>query len=237
MDNGSSVLLAIDGLLVDRVWIDETDNRRTVLVRTDPVLAGWCPSCREQSTSLKGWSTTSPRDLPCGPDAPKLLWRKQKWRCRTSWCERVTFTDSVPEVPPRKRITCRLRQRAGRSVGDHSRAVSSVAAEYGLSWATTHDAFIAHADAAAPASSLPAVTVLGLDETRRGKGHYETDPDTGARKWVDRFDTGLVDISGPGGLFAQVNGRTSQVVIDWLEQQDPVWRAAITHVELVKFPV
>jgi hypothetical protein len=33
--------------------------------------------------------------------------------------------------------------------------------------------------------------VLGVDETRRGKAHYETDPTTGEKTWVDRFDTGL----------------------------------------------
>jgi transposase len=50
--------------------------------------------------------------------------------------------------------------------------------------------------------------------------------------WVDRFDTGLVDLDGTGGLFAQVNGRTSDVVIAWLNEQDPEWRDAITHVSM-----
>lgn len=34
--------------------------------------------------------------------------------------------------------------------------------------------------------------------------------DTGVQVWIDRFDTGLVDISGSGGLFAQNNGRNSR---------------------------
>jgi len=49
---------------------------------------------------------------------------------------------------------------------------------------------------------------------------------------VDRFDTGLVDLDGTGGLFAQVNGRTSAAVIAWLQAQDPEWRAGITHVSI-----
>ena len=53
------------------------------------------------------------------------------------------------------------------------------------------------------------VRVLGIDETRRGKAKWETDPDTGRRIWVDRWDTGLVDITGDQGLLAQVNGRNS----------------------------
>ena len=49
---------------------------------------------------------------------------------------------------------------------------------------------------------------------------------------MDRFDTGLVDLSGNGGLFAQDNGRTSKVLIEWLQAQDPDWLATITHVSM-----
>ncbi len=57
------------------------------------------------------------------------------------------------------------------------------------------------------------VAVLGIDETRRGKAKWESDPATGRRVWVDRWDTGLVDITGERGLLAQINGRNSAVVI------------------------
>ncbi|ALL56237.1 transposase IS204/IS1001/IS1096/IS1165 family protein [Mycobacterium haemophilum DSM 44634] len=53
------------------------------------------------------------------------------------------------------------------------------------------------------------VTVLSIDETRRGKAKYQTRQRTGKRVWVDRFDTGLVDITGTNGLLAQVNGRSA----------------------------
>jgi transposase len=76
------------------------------------------------------------------------------------------------------------------------------------------------------------VVVLGIDETRRGKAKWDTDPDTGRRRWVDRWDTGLVDITGDQGLLAQVNGRNSAAVIDWLATQEPTWRAQITHVAI-----
>ena len=67
-------------------------------------------------------------------------------------------------------------------------------------------------DAVLEAEPAP-VRVLGIDETRRGKAKWETDPDTGRRAWVDRWDTGLVDITGNQGLLAQVNGRTSAAVV------------------------
>ena len=58
-----------------------------------------------------------------------------------------------------------------------------------------------------------------MDETRRGKAKWETDPGTGKRSWVDRFDTGLVDITADQGLLAQVNGRDTKTVTDWVAKR------------------
>lgn len=55
------------------------------------------------------------------------------------------------------------------------------------------------------------------------------------RVWIDRFDTGLVDISGTGGPFTQINGRNSQSVTDWIELQGDQWRAGITHVAIATY--
>jgi hypothetical protein len=142
------------------------------------------------------------------------------------------FTESLPEqIPARARITTRARRAAAQSIGDHLRPVSGVAQEMHMDWRIAHDAFIAYADEVLPAGPPP-VRVLGIDETRRGKGKYEIETSTGVKVWVDRFDTGLVDLDGTGGLFAQVNGRTSDVVIAWLNEQNPEWRPAITHVSM-----
>jgi hypothetical protein len=161
-----------------------------------------------------------------------LLWHKRKWHCRVPECERKVFTEALPaDIPARARITTRARRAAAQPIGDHCRPVSGVAGEFGMDWKVAHDAFVAYADEVLPAGPPP-VTVLGIDETRRGKGRYEIQSSTGAKVWVDRFDTGLVDLDGTGGLFAQVNGRTSAAVIAWLEQQDPEWRPRITHVSM-----
>ena len=231
MDQSSSLLLDIDGLVVDQVVRNDA-GRRVVHCSTDPQLAGWCPECGEQSKSPKAWVTTRPRDVRLGEDRPILLWRKRKWRCQVDGCERKVFTECLPEqIPARARITTRARRLAAEAIGDHTRPVSGVAAEFGMDWRVAHDAFVAHAAQVLP-EQPPPVTVLGVDETRRGKAHYETDPTTGAKTWVDRFDTGLVDLSGNGGLFAQVNGRTSKVLIEWLQAQDPDWLANITHISM-----
>lgn len=78
MDQSSSLLLDIDGLVVDQVVRNDA-GRRVVHCSTDPQLAGWCPECGEQSKSPKAWVTTRPRDVRLGEDKPILLWRKRKW--------------------------------------------------------------------------------------------------------------------------------------------------------------
>jgi transposase len=115
----------------------------------------------------EGWVTTRPRDVRIGTDRPVLLWRKRKWRCRVDGCERKVFTGSLPDqIPARARITTRARRLAAEAIGDHTRPVSSVAAEFGLDWRIAHDAFVAHAEAVLP-KVPPPVTVLGVDETMR----------------------------------------------------------------------
>ncbi|MFD0450013.1 transposase, partial [Rhodococcus aetherivorans] len=117
------------------------------------------------------------------------------------------------------------------AVLDDDRSVAAVAAEYRCAWHTVHDRVVAVADTALDDEPAP-VTVLGIDETRRGKAKWETDPVTGARRWVDRWDTGLVDVTGDQGLLAQVNGRSSATVLDWLHARDEQWRQQITHVTI-----
>ena len=146
-------------------------------------------------------------------------------------CKRKSFTEATPAVPARARVTLRAKSEMAHSVLDDDRSVAAVATAYGCSWNTCHDAVAATADPVLAAEPEP-VTVLGIDETRRGKAKYQTCPDTGKRVWVDRFDTGLVDITGTGGLLVQVNGRSAKPVADWLGERDPAWRAAITHVAI-----
>jgi transposase len=109
--------------------------------------------------------------------------------------------------------------------------VKAAARAYGCSWNTCHDAVIATADPVLAGEPQP-VRVLGIDETRRGKAKWETCPDTGGRAWVDRWDSGLVDITGTGGLLVQVNGRSATPVTDWLAQRDQAWKDGIEFIAI-----
>ncbi|MGV0656791.1 transposase, partial [Mycolicibacterium thermoresistibile] len=132
---------------------------------------------------------------------------------------------------PRARVTVRAKREMASAVLDDDRSVKAVAAAYGCTWNTCHDAVIATADPVL-AGEPEAVSVLGIDETRRGKAKWETCSQTGTRSWVDRFDTGLVDTTGTGGLLVQVNGRAAKPVTDWLDQRDPGWKATIEFVAI-----
>jgi transposase len=230
VSNGSTLLLGLEGIVVDTVGLDG-DGVRVVSVGTADEWVGRCPQCRTRSSRSRGWVTTRPRDIKIGPDRPRIEWRKRKWLCTNMFCKRKSFTESTPAVPARARVTARAKLEMASAVLDDDRSVTAVAAAYGCTWNTCHEAVKAVADPVLDADPEP-VAVLGIDETRRGKAKYETCLDTGKRVWVDRFDTGLVDITGDAGLLVQVNGRSAAPVIDWLTARDQAWRESITHVAI-----
>lgn len=230
LHSSGSLLLDLDGVVVESVRRLD-DGSRIVRLGTDPRWVGVCPQCGQKSTRSKGWVTTRPRDVQVGPDRPRLEWSKRKWLCTNTSCDRKVFTESVPGIPPRSRVTPRAKTTMAAGVLDDDRSVSAVAAEYRCGWHTVHDRVVTVADTVLDDEPGP-VTVLGIDETRRGKAKWETDPVTGTRRWVDRWDTGLVDIGGDRGLLAQVNGRSAATVIDWLDARDEQWRRQITHITI-----
>ena len=160
-------LLGLDGLAVVRVEVDE-DGARTVHVVTADDRAAACPSCGVVSSARKGSATTRPRDVAYGPDPVRLVWHKSRWRCRESLCPRGSFTESLPQVPAGCRLTTRLFEQVGAAVADGYSCVTSAARAHGVSWPVAHAAFVAHVTPVLE-QELPAVAVLGIDETRRGK--------------------------------------------------------------------
>jgi transposase len=62
-------------------------------------------------------------------------------------CARSCFTESVPAVRARSRLTSRLRAELGCAVAEQQRCVSEAAAHYGASWPIVHTAFVEHVKA------------------------------------------------------------------------------------------
>lgn len=134
-----TALFGLPGFKVGRVDCDEF-GVRTVHVLTDEEAAAGCPSCGVVSQLLKGRVRTAPQDIPYGDDLISIVWHKLRWRCVQPECARLSFTESVPEVPAGFGTTGRLRRAAGRAVADACRSVAEVAEAFGLSWPTAHAA-------------------------------------------------------------------------------------------------
>jgi transposase len=229
VDQGTTLLFGLSGVRVARVEADPWGGP-IVHVTTAEDQAPACPKCGVISTSPKGSTVTRPRDIPYGDREISIRWHKQRWRCKEVNCPRKSFTESIPQVPPRRRTTGRLRHGMAMAVADACRSVAEVAESFGVSWPTANAAV---AEAAAVCLGEPEPTaILGIDETRRGRPRWTADPVTG--RWVrtDPWDTGFVDLAGDQGLLGQVEGRTSKCVIEWLEARSEAFRAAVRHVAI-----
>jgi transposase len=170
-DGAATVLLDLDGLAVERVE-RTVDGGRVVRVVTADGTARACPACGVFSQRVKDVVCTRPRDLPYGANGLRLVWVKRRWYCRERLCGRGSFTESLPAVPARARITTRLRAEAGDRVKDGTCAtVVASARQLGLSWPTVMDALRARAGPLVEERPAP-VEVLGIDEVRRGRPRW-----------------------------------------------------------------
>jgi transposase len=227
--NDTTRLLGLDGVEVTSVRLDDDANPMIALVTRDEQ-ARCCPGCGVRSEHPHGWVRTRPRDLPVAGRPTALTWTKRRWQCRTQDCPRRTFTEALPQIPSRSRLTGRLRVSAGAAVADRGRTVLQSARDHEISWPIVQAAFAAHAAAALP-ERVPNVEHLGIDETRRGKAKFRLVPGPdGGEVWevvADRWHIGFVDLTGGAGLLGQVEGRTAASVSAWIEAQSMQWRRGV----------
>jgi transposase len=138
-------LFALDGVQVAEVDAEAGGGRTVWVVTADPGAAA-CPGCGTVSARVKEHVTTRPADLRHGQDPIAVRWVKRRWECREPSCPRQAFTEPVAAVPPRCRVTARLRGHAAAMVADGGRTVAQAARECGLSWPVVHTAFAGRAD-------------------------------------------------------------------------------------------
>jgi transposase len=227
----ASRLFALDGAEVAEVDEEPGGGRTVWLVTADPG-ARLCPGCGTASEHVRAQVVTRPADIGYGRGQVSVVWVKRRWECRAASCPRRTFTESLPGIPPRCRVTERLRDHAGRLVAEGGRTVAQAARECGLSWPVAHAAFAASADPVL--EQLPApVAHLGIDEHRRGRPRWHADAVTGEYILLaDRWHTCFFDLSGDQGLLGQVEGRTADDAAYWLAQAPPAWRDAVQVVAI-----
>lgn len=217
------MLFGLDGVQVVRVALVEDDNPMLALM-TASEQARCRPDCGGRSQHAHSWVRTRPRDLPVVGRRTALAWTKRRWRCQSPACRRATFTESAPQIPPRARLTGRVRASIGEAVGDRGRTVLQAARDHEVSWPVAQAAFAAHAELALPRETPP-VAHLGIDEIQRGKARFRLVPgDAGDESWevvADRWHVGFTDLGGGAGLLGQVEGRTAAAVSALVEAQSP----------------
>ncbi|HUK71175.1 MAG TPA: ISL3 family transposase [Streptosporangiaceae bacterium] len=224
-------MFALDGAEVAEVD-EEPGGGRTVWVMTADPAARVCPLCETASEHVREQVVTRPADIGHGRGQVRVAWVKRRWECRVASCPRGTFTESLPAVPPRCRVTERLRDHAGRLIAEDGRTVAQAARECGLSWPVAHAAFAATADPLLDQPPAP-VAHLGIDEHRRGRPRWRADAETGEYVLLaDRWHTCFFDLSGDQGLLGQVEGRTADDAAYWLAQAPAAWRDAIRIVAI-----
>jgi transposase len=230
-DDIASRLLGLAGLAVEDVGVSPSGVRLVSVVTASGVVPT-CPSCGRPSRRHKGQVATAPWDERGSGARVRLLWRKRRWRCDNPDCPRGSFTERVPGIPARSRLTTRLRRSAGAAVADGERTVAQSGRDHDLSWPVVHRAYTAYAGEVLPAEPGP-VEVLGIDEVRRGKARCAPDPATGElAQLADRWHVGFTDLSGGQGLLGQVEGRRASTARAWLEQQPKAWREAVRYVAI-----
>ncbi|MGH3301320.1 MAG: ISL3 family transposase [Streptosporangiaceae bacterium] len=167
-----------------------------------------------------------------GLDEVAVAWCKRRWKCTSCGCARKTFTESVPAVPPRCRLTSRLRELAGAEVAERGCTVAEAGRWQHVSWPVAHQAFAGRADPVLAQLAGP-VAQLGIDEHRRGRPRWRIEEETGEYVLLaDRWHTCFFDLSGDQGLLGQVEGRTADDAAYWLAQMPAAWRHGVQIVAM-----
>jgi len=172
------------------------------------------------------------KDLPMGHRPLEVIWRKRRYRCPEPRCGQRVFTERSAQLPPRRRLTERLRVRLEQAASHSARALSDVAAEYGVSWWSVQRALLVAAVDRAKVAPPP-VRMLGLDETRARSLRWTWAKGAGWRlsnPWMTSFVD--LDVGRPGWQLGLVPGRSGAAVQTWITAQDPAWRDGIEVVAL-----
>ncbi len=218
----ASLLPGIPGLVVTGVT-EEEDGQATVHVETHPDLreqARECHGCGMRGM-IKERPVTEPRDVPWGRRVIRLHWRKMRLECENPQCPVGTFTEWLPGVPPRARLTSRERDQIGADIGDDLVPVTATARRHGVSERTAQAAFGGYAGqqlADLREQSGP-VEAAGIDEFRRGAARPASDGEEARSEWF----THLVDLED-GGTLGLAQERTGEAGKSLLSQHEDTLR-------------
>jgi transposase len=194
----ASVLFGVEGLQVTDAQAGPDGTLEVWAVTGHPAAAA-CPDGQVVSARRHDTVLARPRDVRRGGDPVAVWWVRSRWKCEAPGCPRKTFTERVPQVPPRCRLMRRLREQAGTEVTERGITPAAAARHAAISWPVAHAAFAAAADPVLEQAPAP-VAHLGIDEHRRGRPRWRIDERIGEYLLLaDRWHTGFFDLSGDQG--------------------------------------
>lgn len=176
--------------------------------------------CR-RSMVRNGTRRVSLVDLASFGQPVRLVWQKQRWRCRT--CGRTATGQDSTIGSPRCAMTTRAAKHATIQVGKHGRSVSEVAADLDCDWHTIMNAVVLFGTPLIDdPNRIKAVTAVGLDETLFARtGMFRE------RLW----STQIVDVRC-GQLLDVVEGRDGHAAARWFHDRPDHWRSGIVWATL-----
>ena len=210
--------------------VKHDDGRREVLIST-PAGEAACPSCGVVTSRVHQRTRQRVRDVPFD-GLVSVWWVKKRWRCLEARCPRASFTEWTEQVPPRARLTTRLKERIVTSLAGEVRAVDAVCAELGVSWPTVmRQLTAARAVQAAAGLARPRlVRALGIDEHRFRSVRWYRRED-GSWRRVEPWMTTFTDLA-TGQVLGVVDGRDSAAVKSWLRARPRWWRHRVAVVAI-----
>ena len=210
-----------------RVTGAEPEPDGSLTVWAVPDAPARCPGCGAAPSGVHQHVVTGAKDVRCGGRRVRLRVHKRRLECGNRLCPVKTFTGPLPPLPPRCRITPRLKDQVASDVTDRGVTPAEAARHAGIAWHTAHDAFAVAADVILDVPLAP-VGHLGIDEHRRGKPRWRRDEETGQYELLaDRWHTCFSDLSGQQQMIGQAQGRTAGDAAYWLAQAPPAWRDRI----------
>jgi transposase len=208
--DGATALFDMDGFVVRAQMLE--DGEWWLLVETTADRVG-CPTCGVRAVG-HGRRRVQVRDLSIAGRPVRLVWAKRIWRCPDVHCERATWSERHDEIAARASLTRRARTEMCRRVGEDGDSVAAVASDFGVGWHCAMRAVVEHGTPLVEdPDRLGAPSALGLDETSflcAGVRHPRV------------MITGFVDLDRHL-LLDVAEGRSGQVVRDWLDQRPRAW--------------
>ncbi len=181
-----------------------------------------CPSCRRRAQAQDRVEVHL-RDLHISGRACRLVFKKRRWRCRTTGCVRKTWTEKLPGVAPRQVLTVRAGAEVTRQVGQLCRSVASVAAEYGVGWDTAWSAVRHH--------GRPLVDDPHRVGPTRALGVDEHSYLAATREHTTIFATVLVDLDRRF-VIDLFEGRSAAKLRRWTSRRTKRWQRGVQVVAL-----